>query len=1324
MKKSIVWTMAFACAVCVHAGIDPVKLVEDGIAAGKTAVTIPCGDYTLDLAAEKTTYFKFVGKHDLTIDFSGSKLWGEVNTRMFDLVGCTNVTIKNVTVDYPFSLPYTQAKILAVDKDRNWEVEIIDGYPVPSAAQIAPNARIWPVQVYSSDGKTLVNPMRFRNGIKIEHLYDRRYRVSGGIDRRGEVGDIAVWSLGEYSRKTENCAFLLTACTGCTLENCTVYATPMGCGFAELAADRNTYRGCKLTRCPPTKDPVTRGVKRMRSGNHDAFNSRRSFTGPLIENCCFAFHCDDDVNISGYFALVTGQNGRNLRVCPFGGLVPCAVGDSCQVMTASGERPADVSVMGCKDEGVLSPDDRAFIDSFYLYPGVKETISRVYEVTIDRDIDLPRGSVIISNRRQGNGFVIRDSDFGPNRARGLLIKASDGIIENNRIGGVEGNPVMIAPEVQWLEGGISSDLKIIGNKMKANGGGVLIAGNNMMNNPLPFGAHRNIVLEHNTVESPSAALKAVGCSGLVLKDNCFKSGKGEPVELVNCGSVGADWISAVNQKIAGEAEKKLERAADGTSWFAKEFSLDEKPIKARIAASGLGVFELYVNGKPVGNDFLKPGFTHYAKTKYSFEYDVREFLKPGKNVIAAEVSSGWWRDKIVDYKGEKSAFWCRLEMVGKNGEVTLVGTDASWRASVAGAVTHAGIFDGEEYDARIGQPVFGDDSWPMAERNDEFKGEVLPTQGAEVTLRRDLAVSRGPFHLKRGEKLVVDFGQNMAAVPEFTFASECGARLTFLPGEMLNDADEGVRGCDGPSGTVYRANLRIPESGMRLVYTFADEKQVTYHPRFTYFGFRYAEVSASEDVEIASVTAIPVSSVKPEMEIGEIETGDESLNRFISNVRWGMLSNYLSVPTDCPQRNERLGWTADTQVFADAGAFLADTRRFMGKWMRDERDTQSAFGGFPGVAPYAQYGSRPMKEMMRIGWADAPVIVAWKIWRQFDDRKIVDDNWSAMEKFMNHVAETRYAHAEIAGECGNIQNADWLSWEKYETCSGGRSGCDAIVTSGEDWRPTREAVRYWDFLGACYWLMDARMMLEMAKGTRRDETKWLAMIDEARKYLEREFIDPKTGRVIDILDDMQTPALLLLKLGVLDGAAYEETAAALRVSLEKNGNLTGFLGSSVLMDVICDNGMEDVAVGLLLNHNFPSWLYSVDQGATTVWERWNGWTKEAGFGPVAMNSYNHYAYGAVLGWMFRRLAGIAPCSSSPGFKRIVMKPIFDRRLGYVKAQYKSASGLIRSEWRYEGEKVIWSFTVPEGAVAEIEAPGMAVREFSGGIYTLDFDKPD
>ena len=820
----------------------------------------------------------------------------------------------------------------------------------------------------------------------------------------------------------------------------------------------------------------------------------------------------------------------------------------------------------------------------------------------------------------------------------------------------------------------------------------------------------------------------------------------------------SEWISVADAPVFRGQSKDGARAADGTSWFVREIENEGEVKSAVWMTTGLGVFEIYVNGKPVGSDeALKPGFTHVKKTRRSFTYDVTGCLKKGKgekNFFAAEVSAGWWRDKIVNFIGKKSAFRAVLHVTFADGSVKVYGTKADeWKAAIGGPVKHAAIFDGEEYDARVVPPYFGGEAFRKAERNDEFKGEILPSEGGEICRRMDKALKPveayiwkgvdganeankifGRVHklrnvsfdgkttvaLAKGETLVVDFGQNCAAVPAFVFKAVEGTVLTCLPAEMLNDANgERSRGNDGPGGSVYRENLRVPNLGMRAVYTFGNGKDgpyaikdgfVFYVPVFTFFGYRYASITATDDVEFLEIGSIPVTSIKQDMEIGKIETGVADVNKLISNVYWGQLSNYLSVPTDCPQRNERLGWTADTQVFTEAGSFNADTSSFFRKWMRDLCDNQHALGGFPGVAPLAQYGNEPM----RIGWADVGVITPYQVWKQFGDAKLVEDNWAAMEKFVARVNETKYDYEATKAENHGYQWADWVGYEDLESCSGRAWKNKAL-------RP--EAKLYWNYLGACYWRWDALMMETMAAAIGKDAAKYAKMAEEAKAYLKANFFSAEDGLLVEPMRGMQTPALFALKLGLVDGAAKEKTVAALRRNFADHGDClqTGFLGTSILMETLSENGMSDMAYTLLLQHKNPSWLYSVDQGATTIWERWNSYTKETGFGPVGMNSFNHYAYGAVLSWMYKDMAGIAADPKAPGFKNIVMAPKPDRRVGFVKAEYKSAAGLVKSHWRYEGGKCVWDFTVPEGATADVTLPGNAAsKRYAAGTYHIEW----
>ncbi|MDD7242142.1 MAG: family 78 glycoside hydrolase catalytic domain, partial [Bacteroidaceae bacterium] len=553
---------------------------------------------------------------------------------------------------------------------------------------------------------------------------------------------------------------------------------------------------------------------------------------------------------------------------------------------------------------------------------------------------------------------------------------------------------------------------------------------------------------------------------------------------------------------------------------------------------------------------------------------------------------------------------------------------------------------------------------------------------------------------------------------DFVFKAKEGTVLTCTVSELLNDGNGAKsRGMDGPEGSPHRLNLRIPDLGMYLTYTFAGtEKPETYRPSHTFFGYRLVSITATDEVEIQSIRSIPVTSIAQDMEIGHITTGNPLINQLISNALWGQRSNYLSVPTDCPQRNERLGWTADTQVFSETGTFFANTSNFFHKWMRDMRDTQHHTGTFPGVAPLAQYGAEPTS-MGRLGWSDAGVIVPWVVWKQFGDNEIVAENWEAMEKMMDYVDAIKYDHAAMAGENGNFQWADWLSYEPLESCS----GTIRMVDEKGNHVNRPETYVYWNYLCASYWAIDAGMMRDMAQATGRDAAKYADMEQRAKQHLRETFLNPDGTFKTDILNTMQTPALFALKNGLVEGKAKENMIARLRQNFKDHGDClqTGFLGTSILMPTLTENGMSDVAYTLLYQRKNPSWLYSIDNGATTIWERWNSYMKDKGMGPRGMNSFNHYAYGCVCEWIWETAAGIQADVAQPGFRHIIMKPVPDRGLEYLKAEYKSAAGPIKSEWKYEGKEWIWKFTIPEGATATVTLPGETEsKDYSAGTYTL------
>ena len=814
-----------------------------------------------------------------------------------------------------------------------------------------------------------------------------------------------------------------------------------------------------------------------------------------------------------------------------------------------------------------------------------------------------------------------------------------------------------------------------------------------------------------------------------------------------CAWNNSQWISAVDAPVA--TGKKLTRAADGAAWFLSTVKNDQTVTSAKWMTTALGVYEIYVNGKPVGEEFLKPGFTHRAKTRYSFTYDITDAFNctaNAANTLSAQVTPGWWADKIVtpnSYEGmygKKCAFRGVLELTFADGSTKCYGTNLEdWTAGIAGPVKHAGIFDGEVYDAREPQGFETPEKLSAPEINNEFPGEIFPSAGAEIYLRHDITLNPVETYvwegvegatddefgkvivtrtyqegesitLNAGETLVIDFGQNAAAVPAFVFKAKEGTELICLPAEILNDGNGAKsRGMDGPEGSIHRTNLRAHEDCFILKYTFGKGGYTQYHPCCTFFGYRYISVTATDKVTFRSITSIPVTSIAESLESGKITTGNDLVNKLISNTWWGQLSNYLSVPTDCPQRNERLGWTADTQVFAETGSFFANTRTFFHKWMRDMRDSQTESGAYPSVAPDAQYGDA----LMRLGWADAGVIVPWIVWKQFGDTAIVEQNWESMNRFMNHVYESKYDHNTLKKENGNRQYADWVSYEPMESHSKSyrKPGTKELMP---------EAVDYWNFLSASYWAMDADMMADMAEATGHDAAPYRKMATEARAYIKKKFLKADGTFKTPILNTMQTPALFALRVGVVEGKAKEAMIARLRQNFEEHDNClqTGFLGTSILMPTLTENGMGDIAYELLFQRKNPSWLYSVDNGATTIWERWNSYTFEYGMGPKSMNSFNHYAYGCVCEWIWETVAGISSDPSAPGFKHIIMRPIPDKRLGHVTAEYNSAAGVIKSAWRYEGEQWIWDFTIPEGSTATVTLQGEEPQEYTSGTYTI------
>ena len=779
-----------------------------------------------------------------------------------------------------------------------------------------------------------------------------------------------------------------------------------------------------------------------------------------------------------------------------------------------------------------------------------------------------------------------------------------------------------------------------------------------------------------------------------------------PYCLAENGMLKVGAMSNVGEQIYVLSTKK------GLPVFRKVINVGKEISSAKLYTSGLGVYKSYINGKRVGRLMpdgrtiyheLKPGFTEAEKRKFYSAYDVTHMLKSNtENVLCAIVSSSWWSDPAAARYGKDNAYLAKLILTYADGSKQTVVTNTSWKVSNAAAVTFAEIYAGERYDARIDQswmlPGFDDSSWDIPEINREFKGVISAWRGSPITVRADLqrdpisvTVYKGassadasrygrinvmrkygnePFELLPDETALVDFGQNFAGWEAFSVSGSEGTRLVITHGEMLND-NNGIksRGNDGPEGSIYNANYRSAEA--TTLYTLCSKSpQEEYHPSFTFYGFRYVEIRASAKVTVNYIHGQVVTSV--EKDIGFISTSDKDVNRLISNIRWGQYSNYLSVPTDCPQRDERQGWTADTQVFSKAGAYLAFSKSFLEKFMTDLRDSQRSDGAYPGTAPTGEYHGGGWGGF---GWADAGIIVPYNLYMMFGDVFVIRENWSSMQLYIDkYLASTNR-------EGGELIWGDWLAYESND-----------------------DTIRR--MLAIAFYAWDALMMAQMAKA--------IAHAEEALHYMEiyqtekEHFISRYVKSDGTLIRSEQSVCLYALYLDLLPNENSVNAVTnqlVTNIKNSKNRLQTGFLGTAILMPTLTKIGRSDIAYTLLLQHENPSWLYSVDQGATTVWERWNSYTIESGFGDVGMNSFNHYAYGTVASWMFEAIAGINYDTSQPGFKRIILAPSPDKRIE-ANASYDSPYGIITAKSTFNDNENTWIYecSLPSNTTAQIRIP--------------------
>jgi alpha-L-rhamnosidase len=709
------------------------------------------------------------------------------------------------------------------------------------------------------------------------------------------------------------------------------------------------------------------------------------------------------------------------------------------------------------------------------------------------------------------------------------------------------------------------------------------------------------------------------------------------------------------------------------------FSIEAPASRAILYATARGCYKALVNGQQAGRDALTPGWTDYNKRIQYQTYDVTHLLDSGDNVLAAIVADGWYagyvgQNLMRNHYGDTPQLLLQLHIEHEDGSTTVVATGDNWRGA-AGPIGYSDLQMGEYYDARLeipgwAAPGFDDSQWQLMQiyGADHDLLVAQPNQTMRVT---EQIKPVGITHPADGN-VIFDMGQNMVGWIRLTVSGSAGTVVTLRHGEMLN-----------PDGTLYTENLR--DARQTDTYILKGGGVESYEPGFTFHGFRYVEVTGLQDAVLETVTGHVIHNDMPSA--GSFACSNSMVNQLWQNILWGQRGNFVSVPTDCPQRNERLGWTGDAQVFIRTASFNMDVAAFFSKWMLDMVDAQSEAGGFPNFAPRiamdlqvapgtADWDGAP-------AWGDAGVIIPWTIYEVYGDTRIIERHYAAMDRWMTYIEEVNPQYLR-QNRC-NQNFADWLAL-------------------GAETPRTLVATAYW------YYCADLMARMATAVGHQGDAQRFARLGENIRAAFIREYVSDDGH----LAGDTQTGYALALNFGLMPEDLRANAAQYLVDAIERNDNhiATGFLGTPLLCPVLTEIGRPSTAYQLLLNDTYPSWGYMIKQGATTMWERWDGWTEAQGFQDPDMNSFNHYAYGAIGEWMYRYVAGIDLDRATPdyhGYKRILIRPTIDERLSFARATYHSIHGAISSHWWIEGDQLHLEIVIPANTTARVIVPAVDAK---------------
>ncbi len=780
------------------------------------------------------------------------------------------------------------------------------------------------------------------------------------------------------------------------------------------------------------------------------------------------------------------------------------------------------------------------------------------------------------------------------------------------------------------------------------------------------------------------------------------------VGLLQASDWQAHWIAADPDYLAraGHAIRPTRTEPGTPPWFRKVFAIDRPVRRATLYVSARGLFDLHLNGRAVSADVFAPEWTDYDKRIHYRTYDVTSLVQAGKNALGVVLGDGWysgyvgWQETRGRY-GWDNSLLVQLEIESEDGTRQTVATDDSWRCA-AGPILCSDFMMGETYDARHeltgwDQPQYDETGWSAV--------LLVKPPGVPLVAERSEPVrvmeTIDPVSVNEIEPgiFICDLGQNISGWVRLRVKGPAGTKVTLRHGERLN-----------PDGTLYTENLRRAKA--TDVYVLRGQGEEIWEPRFTFHGFQYVELTGLPDTpEQGAVTGCVVHSATPAA--GWFECSHPGINRLWRNALWSQKGNFLSVPTDCPQRDERLGWMGDAQVFLRTATYNRDVAAFFTKWMIDVEDAQTPDGIFPDTAPRL----REDENFVGLdglggaaGWADAGVIVPWTIWRVYNDQRIIERHYDAMVAWLDYIERTN-PDGVRRNELGN-NYGDWL--------------CVPSDTTFRTQSPMKT------LLATAYWADDAAKLSRMAQeiGRKEDAERFGAVFERVRAAFQKEFL-LDNGR---LSVETQTAYLLALVFDLLPVEARPLAAEHLVENIKSLGwhLSTGFIGISHLNPTLTAVGRSDVAWRLLLNEDYPSWLYPVRHGATTIWERWNGWTEEDGFFNPQMNSFNHYSLGSIGEWLYRCVAGIELDPEVNGFKRFLIRPYPGGGLRYAQAAYQSLRGKIESRWERKDKAFLLSVTIPANTGARVYVPsdkGTPVLE-SGepaekapGVKLMEIEEP-